>query len=433
MRYFSTNREARPATFREALFAGLAPDGGLYVPEILPRLPEKVIQNIEDQTLHSLATTISKLFIDDIPELKLEGLVHEALTFPIPLNCLDDNICILELFHGPTLAFKDVGARFMARMISEYLRRDHREVTIVVATSGDTGSAVAHGFFGVPNVQVVILYPSGRVSPLQERQMTTLGGNIHAFEVDGSFDDCQRMVKAMLADRGLVRRFHLTTANSINIGRLIPQIISFAWAAAQWKQRAGRAPGRPSVVVPSGNFGNVCAALYAREMGIPFGWITAATNANDVVPQYLSSGNLSPQESKRTISNAMDVGNPSNIARIESLFGGTIEGVCTNLSSVSISDAATIAEMCSTYEEYGVVLDPHTAVGVAGARQLGNVPVIVAGTAHPAKFPEVIHQALGIDIPRPPALESVLKLKKMSVPISAEVEEMHGALAAIGS
>jgi threonine synthase len=432
VRFRSVNGRSKPVNFSSALFSGLALDGGLFVPESLPKLPETVLANLKKQTLPFLGAQIASLFIDEIPAKDLEVLVARAWNFPIPLTELEPGIYLLELFHGPTLAFKDVGARFMAQVMSFFLEQEHRELTIVVATSGDTGSAVAHGFHNVPHIRVFVLYPSGKVSPLQEKQMTTLGGNIHPLEVAGTFDDCQRLVKQALADRELAAKLNLTTANSINIGRLVPQIVYYAWAAVQWQRVAVEKTALPLVVVPSGNFGNITAAAYAMEMGVPFAGLLAATNANDTVPLYLKTGRYKPQPSRGTISNAMDVGDPSNLARLRDLFGNDVAAFKRKITAFSVSDEDTLREIRRCYEANGVVVDPHTAVGITAARRylnkVGVLPVIVAATAHPGKFPEVVEKAIGMKIPLPPALREAMTKPKQAVAIAVDYGELKRLL-----
>ncbi|MGB2869604.1 MAG: threonine synthase [Bacteroidota bacterium] len=425
MRYVSTSGNSPAATFRDSLFSGLAPDGGLYVPERLPEIPASLLKSFEDQSMHSIGREISALFIDDIPPQDLSAIVERAWTFPIPLVPLEENLHLLELFHGPTLAFKDVGARFMAQVLSYYLKKSEKEITILVATSGDTGSAVAQGFFEAPHITVCVLYPTGKISKLQEQQMATLGKNIRAFEVDGTFDDCQRMVKEALSDVDLVRKRNLTTANSMNLGRLIPQIVYYVWGLAQWSKKFS-GTDKPTVVVPSGNFGNLTAAVYAKQMGAPIGKLIAATNVNDVVPQYLTSGEYKPRPSLQTYSNAMDVGNPSNLARLRTLFRDNLAELRKHISAISISDDETLAEIQKTYERTGIILDPHTAVGVSAARKSGGAgPVIIAATAHPGKFPEVIERAIGKKIPLPKQLVEAMKRGKVSVRVKADYNALR--------
>ena len=431
MNYVSTGGKAPATGFREAVFAGLAPDGGLYVPASTPSFPRSFVDRLPGHGLHAIGSEVASAFVDDIPRESLAGLVSQAWTFPIPLVHLQKKLFLLELFHGPTLAFKDIGVRFLARILSHYLQTSQREITIVVATSGDTGSAVAHGFLNVPHVTVYVLYPSGKISRLQEQQMATLGGNIHALEVAGTFDDCQRLVKQALADREVVESRHLTTANSISLGRLLPQIAYYVWGVAQIR-RLSRSNGRsvqPTFVVPSGNFGNLTAAVYARGMGAPIGHLVAATNVNDVGAQYLRTGSFTPRAAVQTHSNAMDVGNPSNLARLRSYFGDDPGRVRARIDAVSVSDDETLREIRATYEETGKIVDPHTAVGLAAARkQSFPGPTIVTATAHPGKFPDVIEKALGIQIPLPPPLLEALERPKLSVKIPAEFAAFKSVL-----
>ena len=399
---------------------GLAPDGGLYVPESIPRLDARAFEPSSQSSLHSIGAKVLSQFIDCLSEQSLTSIIKDAWDFPIPLVKLEERIYLLELFHGPTLAFKDVGARFMAHVMSYFLKQQHQQVTVIVATSGDTGSAVAHGFFNIPNIDVFVLYPSGMVSRLHEQQMTTLGGNITAVEVEGTFDDCQHLVKTALNDSELQHKRALTTANSINIGRLLPQIAYFVWGLVQLKEKF-REASPPLVVVPSGNFGNLTAAVYAKWMGAPLRSFVAATNANDVVVQYLRTGDFSPRPGIQTYSNAMDVGNPSNLARLQILFEHNVGDFRRNVEAVSISDEDTLNEIRRTYERTNYILDPHTAVAVAATREImkrtSDAPVMVAATAHPAKFPEVVKMATGLDVPLPKALQEAATRPKHSIKI----------------
>lgn len=427
MRFISTNSSAPPAGFREALFSGLAPDGGLYVPEAIPSLPDNFIETHAADPLPAVGTEILSHYIKDIPSTQIHDLITRALDFPIPVVRLDEGISLLELFHGPTLAFKDVGARFMAQAMSHYLAGEERELTIVVATSGDTGSAVAHGFFNVPHISVFILYPSGKISSLQEQQMTTLGGNIAAVEVDGTFDDCQRLVKAVLNDTDVQTRRPLTTANSINPGRLLPQIVYYAWGLIQLHNE-GNTPEAPLVVVPSGNFGNLTAAAYAKRMGLPIRGFVAATNANDAVLQYLHDGKFTPRQGIQTLSNAMDVGNPSNLTRLQALYMNNMQSLRENIDAVSIGDEETLLSITDAYTCCNYIADPHTAVGLAAARKAQAwtttpPPVLVAATAHPAKFPEVVRMAIGREIPLPPALAEAAERPKHAIKIKGTYSE----------
>jgi threonine synthase len=423
MKYLSTEGRTPATTFRSALFAGLAPDGGLYVPESLPRLSREMLEALPSHSLQSIGKEVLSAFIDDIPAAELGAVVEKAWMFPIPLVHLEENIFLLELFHGPTLAFKDVGARFLALALSHYLQESHQHTSIAVATSGDTGSAVANGFYNVPNISVYVLYPSGKISPLQEQQITTLGRNIHALEIAGTFDDCQRLVKEALGDEELVKQSNLTTANSINIGRLLPQVCYYVWGIAQWQREFmnGARGGGPTIVVPSGNFGNLTAGVFARAMGTPIPGLVAATNVNDVGGIYLCDGVFAPRSSVQTYSNAMDVGNPSNIARLRWYFGNEHEPVRKVITTDRATDDETLTEIKRVYERTGKVVDPHTAVGLVAARkQPRNRPVIVTATAHPAKFPEVIARAIGERFPMPEQLQEAFRRSKHSVPLPAE-------------
>lgn len=432
MKFRTVLGESPSVGFREAMFRGLAPDGSLYIPEHIPWMQLSESESVASQRLPLVAAEVLSAFIDDIPGEEIRGMTERAFNFPVPLIRLEHNLFLLELFHGPTLAFKDIGARFMARALSYFLEREKRELTIAVATSGDTGSAVAHGFFNVPNITVFVFYPSGKISRLQEQQMTTLGGNIHAVEVEGTFDDCQHLVKTALLDRDLARIKNLTTANSINLGRLLPQITYYVWATILFRQALGEAAREshgPVVAVPSGNFGNLTAAVYSKRMGASIARFISASNANEVVPEYFKTGVFRPRPSLQTFSNAMDVGNPSNFARLQSLYANDLQQIRRDITSVGVGDDETLTEIRRTYERSGYVLDPHTAVGVAAARKgqpsgLLSEPTIVAATAHPAKFPEVIAKALGISIPLPPQLEEAMNRPKQSLRIPAEYQRV---------
>jgi threonine synthase len=433
MNYVSIAGKSPPVGFRQALMQGIAPDGSLYVPETIPPVPERILSDIENESLERIGRAVATSFIDDMAEKDITTAIRNALRFPIPLVRLDDRIFLLELFHGPTLAFKDVGARFMAEVLSHYLKREKRHITILVATSGDTGGAVAHGFYGADMISVYVLYPSGKISRLQEQQMTTLGGNIRAVEVAGTFDDCQRLVKQALADTTLQSKTALSTANSINLGRLLPQITYYLWGYAQWKKTMPLEVEPPTIVVPSGNFGNCTAALYAKRMGLPVKRLIAATNRNDVVPHYLAGGTYTPHPSIPTLSNAMDVGDPSNWSRIEALYGYDLTSIRRDLSAVGIDDEETIMEMKQTYKQTGYLLDPHTAVGVRAARRdilTGGAEqrYIVAATAHPAKFKESIDEHLDISLRLPDSLANALHLPKQSIRIEARYESLRRIL-----
>jgi threonine synthase len=425
-------------SFREALFRGIAPDGSLYIPESIPALPSMLESLDSIENLPRVAAHVLSAYIEEISTEQIQAMADQAFSFPIPLVRLEEDLYVLELFHGPTLAFKDVGARFMASALSYFLEQEQRELTIAVATSGDTGSAVAQGFLNAPHISVFVLYPSGKISKLQEQQITTVGGNVHAIEVEGTFDDCQHLVKTALADERLVRACNLTTANSINLGRLIPQITYYVWGMLELQRRVGQPPDRKlsaNVCVPSGNFGNLTAAAYAKRMGVSITRLISASNANEVVPEFFRTGSFRPRASIQTYSNAMDVGNPSNFARLQALYGHNLDTMKSDIASTSISDADTLAEMRQTYEQSGVILDPHTAVGVAATRKLKKTwaasgPTIVAGTAHPAKFPEVVAEALHVTIELPKQLKDALGRAKQSTKIQADYQLLKRLLPA---
>ena len=423
-------------SFREALFRGIAPDGSLYVPEAIPAFPVGTRSSDATESLPRVAAQVLSAYIEEIPVEQIQKMADWAFSFPIPLVKLEDDLYLLELFHGPTLAFKDVGARFMASALSYFLERERWELTIAVATSGDTGSAVAQGFVNVPHISVFVLYPSGKISKLQEQQITTVGGNIHAIEVDGTFDDCQHLVKTALADQELVRACNLTTANSINLGRLIPQITYYVWGLMELQRQAGRSSNEElaaDVCVPSGNFGNLTAAAYAKRMGVPIARLFSASNANMVVPEYFSTGSFRPRPSVQTFSNAMDVGNPSNFARLQALYESNLDAMKGDITSTSVLDEETLVEMRRTYERSGYILDPHTAVGVAATRKLkpshsSSRPTMVVGTAHPAKFPDVVEKALRMTIPLPKQLQEALQRTKQSTRIPADYQKVKQLL-----
>ena len=408
---------------REAVLRGLAPDGGLYMPLHIPHLPADFFTRLPSLSLQEIGIEVAGAFFgDEVLAAELRGIVERAINFDAPLVTLDESTSVLELFHGPTLAFKDFGARFMAQLMSYFARDSKREITILVATSGDTGSAVASGFLGVPNIRVVILYPSGKVSPLQEKQLTTMGGNITALEVNGVFDDCQRLVKQAFVDPELSARLQLASANSINIARLIPQSFYYFYAVG----RLGGA--RPiAISVPSGNFGNLTAGLIAKRMGLQVTRFIAATNANDVFGQFLQTGRFEPRASKETISNAMDVGNPSNFARMRELYPA-LEDMRRDIVSFSFSDKETRAAIGRVFKKIGYILDPHGAVSYLGFQTyLADHPDsrgIVLETAHPAKFPEVVEAELGKKIETPARLAAYAKKEKVSTRIDADFDAL---------
>ncbi len=434
MKFRSTSGSGSLVSAKEAIIQGLAPDGGLFMPEHIPQLPKVFLEGLESQSLPEIGVEVAKLFLsEDIEASALRALVEDTLAFPVPMVPLAEQIDILELFHGPTLAFKDFGGRFLGRLVAHFLRGSDREITVLVATSGDTGSAVAHGFYQVPGIEVVLLYPRGKVSPIQEQQLTTLGGNIRALEVDGTFDDCQRMVKQAFLDPIIAKKRTLTSANSINIGRLLPQSFYYFHARAQ-AAKAGRASLRDAMVfsVPSGNFGNLTAGLLARRMGLPIAKFVAATNANDVVVRYLETGVFSPAPSKQTVSNAMDVGNPSNFARLMDIFSSSRDEMAEELFGVAFTDEETTAKIARQFQASGYILDPHAAVGVLGLeRYLATDPGafgVVLGTAHPAKFMETVSKAIGQPLPLPPSLEATLAKKKQATAVPNDYEVIRELL-----
>lgn len=414
MNYYSTSGKFGPVDLRTAVLHGLAPDGGLFMPERIPLLPRGFVSRLHERSLVEIAFEVAALYsYGEIKAADLQSLVENAITFDAPLARLNDRVFALELFHGPTLAFKDFGARFMARMLSYFVRNDDRETVVLVATSGDTGTAVAHGFLGAEGIKVVILYPSGKVSPTQEAQLTTCGSNITAVEVEGTFDDCQRLVKQAFCDAELAKLRTLTSANSINIARLIPQTFYYFYAGAQ----LGPEPRQLVFSVPSGNFGNLTAGLMAKRMGLPAQRFVAATNSNDVVPQYLASGVFRPRPSVQTISNAMDVGNPSNFERIISLYNRNIEALLEDLSGCSFSDRQTAQAILKVHDEFGYLMDPHGAVGYLGLES-ARTPTqtgIFLECAHPGKFHETVSEIIGREIELPEALTEALAKPKQSV------------------
>jgi threonine synthase len=418
MKFRSTLRQSPEVSLRDAVLSGSAPDGGLYMPVEIPQLHPDFSERLRGLSFHELAREVGTLFLGgDVPPDALAEIVICAFDFPVPLVSLTEHLHILELFHGPTLAFKDFGARFMARLMGYFVRESGQELTVIAATSGDTGSAVAHAFLGVPGIRVVILYPAGRVSEAQEKQFTTLGQNITALEVAGSFDDCQRLAKQALVDTVVAQKCKVTSANSINIARLIPQMFYYFSAYSQLRDTTA-----PVVFsVPSGNFGNLTAGLLAKRIGLPVAQFIAATNANDVVPEFLRSGKLIPRPSLRTISNAMDVGNPSNFARIIDLYENDLQAIRHDIWGCSFSDEETLCAMHDVEQRHNYVLDPHTAVGLLGQKSFAkqnhaNTQGIVLATAHPAKFAETVARATGLRPEMPERLASFLDRTKQSIP-----------------
>ena len=418
MKFYSLNKKAGDVSFKDAVINGIAPDRGLYFPREINPLPASFFENIEDLTDHEIAFEAIKQFVSDsIPENILKEIIHSVLDFPFPIVELEKNVATLELFYGPTLAFKDVGARFMAHCLGYFSEGQNSEVTVLVATSGDTGGAVANGFLGVKGVNVVILYPSGKVSDIQERQLTTLGQNITALEVNGNFDDCQNMVKTAFLDSDLKSEIKLTSANSINVARWLPQMFYFLFTYKKLKSRK-----QPIVFsVPSGNFGNICAGMVAQKLGMPAAHFIAATNVNDTVPHFMRTQEYTPKTSKATISNAMDVGDPSNFIRIRNLYKNNFTELKNNLSSYSFTDEETKRAILKIYNSSNYIADPHGAVGYLGLKEYQKNKSETFGvfleTAHPVKFLDVVEETLKLKLPIPSQIQNVLEKDKVSIKI----------------
>ena len=418
MTFYSLNNIAPKVSFKEAVIAGIAPDKGLYFPECITPLSNSFFENIKNYSNLEIAFKAIHQFVgDEIPDKKLKKILVNVLDFKFPVVQIEENVATLELFHGPTMAFKDVGARFMANCLSYFSNDSNNEVTVLVATSGDTGSAVANGFIGVKGVKVVILYPKGKVSDIQERQLTTLGKNITALEVDGSFDDCQKMVKTAFLDPTLLNRMQLTSANSINVARWLPQLFYFLFAYKQVKLL------KKEIVfaVPSGNFGNICAGMVAQKLGMPVKHFVAATNVNNTVPEFMKTGKYKPKPSTATISNAMDVGDPSNFIRIRHLFKDDLTQISKQFSSYSFSDEATRQAMKHLYKTSKYIADPHGAVGYLGLKKYQetqpNAYGIFLETAHPVKFLEIVENVIPIKLEIPPQIKKVMNKEKKSIGI----------------
>ena len=420
MKYYSTNRKASDATLEEAVVKGLAADRGLYMPHNIRILPASFYEQIDQLSFQEIASQVADAFFgEDVPAETLKQIVYDTLSFDVPVVRVKENIYSLELFHGPTLAFKDVGGRFMARLLGYFIRKEgKRQVNVLVATSGDTGSAVANGFLGVEGIHVYVLYPKGKVSEIQEKQFTTLGRNITAVEVDGTFDDCQALVKSAFMDQELNERMQLTSANSINVARFLPQAFYYFYAYAQMK-KLGREK-ELVVCVPSGNFGNITAGLFAKRMGLPVKRFIAANNRNDIFYQYLKPGQYAPKPSVQTIANAMDVGDPSNFARILDLYEGSHDAIASEISGETYTDDQIRETVQLTYDETGYLLDPHGACGYRALSenlQPGEVGVFLE-TAHPAKFLHTVEDIIGTDINIPEKLKAFMNGTKQSVPMS---------------
>lgn len=432
MKYYSTNGQAPIATLEKAVVKGLAEDKGLYMPERIKPLPKEFFDNIENLSFQEIAYKVADAFFgEDVPAEDLKRIVYDTLAFDCPCVKVTDTIYSLELFHGPTLAFKDVGARFMARLLQYFLKKEGAgQVNVLVATSGDTGSAVANGFLGVDGIHVYVLYPKGKVSPIQECQFTTLGQNITAVEVDGVFDDCQALVKNAFIDKELNEHMQLTSANSINVARFLPQAFYYFYAYAQMKKKG--LANQFVVCVPSGNFGNICSALFGKRMGLPVKRFIAANNANDVFFKYLQTGKYEPKASVQTIANAMDVGDPSNFARVYELYGKNHNAICADISGATYTDEQIAETIKEVKAETGYVCDPHGACGYRALKEGlkdGEVGVFLE-TAHPAKFKDTVDRILGGDIEIPAKLQAFMKGTKQSVPMSKDFADFKQFLLA---
>lgn len=428
MHFYSTNKKTADVTLEEAVIKGLAADNGLFMPEKIHTLPAKFFKEIESLTFPEMALEVAKTLLQDsIQSDVLKKIIDDAINFDAPLVPLNASINILELFHGPTAAFKDFGARFMARMTAHFIQNSDRKVNVLVATSGDTGSAVANGFLNMPNTRVIILYPKGKVSYIQEQQLTTLGNNIVALEVSGVFDDCQAMVKKAFLDEELNKKLMLTSANSINIARLIPQMFYYFHAYAQLKDKK-----KPVVFsVPSGNFGNLTAGLIAQKMGLPVSMFIASTNINDIVPEYLESGIFQIRPSQSTISNSMDVGDPSNFTRMFDLYNGDLETMRKHIKGYSYTDEETKKAMKEVNAKYDYIIDPHGAVAYLGLaayikeNKLTEVNGIVLETAHPSKFIEIVESTIHKQVRIPDRLENYMSKKNLSKPMTNNFDDFR--------
>jgi threonine synthase len=426
MKYYNLKDKTEGVDFKTATIQGQGKEKGLFFPEFIPQFDQEFIENLPQYSDEEIAFRCMKDFVgDEIPSDILNEIVSETINFEIPLKRINENIYSLELFHGPTLAFKDIGARFMSRCLSYFLKDENKKVMVLVATSGDTGGAVAHGFYNTENIDVVILYPKNRVSEVQEKQLTALGENIFALEVDGSFDDCQNLVKQAFSDEEIHSALFLTSANSINVARWLPQQIYYLLALKQWQKFEKE---NPVICVPSGNFGNICAGILAHFRGLPVEHFIAACNENDVIPNYLKTQKMELKEAVATLSNAMDVGNPSNFVRVLELFDHHFEDVRNKISGYSIDDVKTLQSIKKVYEEYNYLLEPHSAVAYTAMEQyLKENPGkkgFILGTAHPVKFPDAVEKAVSIKIDLPESLENLMKKEKKSTEIQPDFAEL---------
>ena len=430
MKYYSTNKKADKATLQEAVVKGLASDRGLFMPEVIKQLPTSFFDKMKEMSFQEIAHTVADAFFgEDVDAASLKEIVYDTLSFDIPLVHVNGNIYCLELFHGPTLAFKDVGARFMSRLLGYFIKKEgQKNVNVLVATSGDTGSAVANGFLGVEGIHVYVLYPKGKVSPIQECQFTTLGKNITALEVDGVFDDCQALVKSAFMDKELNAHMKLTSANSINVARFLPQAFYYFYAVAQLHKLGIKKD--IVICVPSGNFGNITAGLFGKRMGLPVKRFIAANNRNDIFYKYLQTGVYTPKPSVQTIANAMDVGDPSNFARILDLYQESHEAICSEISGCSYTDEQIRESLKKCHDETKYLLDPHGAVGYRALTehlQPGETGVFLE-TAHPAKFKETVEGIIRSEVEIPAKLQAFMKGKKQSIPMSKDFESFKSFL-----
>ena len=433
MKYYSTKNKNLSADFRTAVIHGIADDGGLFMPETIPQLPAGIIDSLHSQSLQEIGMQVVSRFAGDIEQSTLLKIIEQAINFEAPVKTLSQSLSILELFHGPTLAFKDFGARFLANSMAYFNKDEDKELIILVATSGDTGSAVASSFYGKQGIKVGLLYPSGMVSQIQEKQLTTMGNNIKAFEIEGTFDDCQRLVKTAFLDKHIKSKFNLSSANSINIARLLPQSFYYFYAYGQVKKSLGTTD--VIFTVPSGNFGNLTAGLIAGKMGLPVKKYIAAVNSNTVFTEFLQDGIYKPRPAKKTLSNAMDVGDPSNFVRIEALYDKDVSKIRERIYSDSATDQDTIATIKSIHEKYKYIIDPHGAVGCFVNEKYrkihpGSAHSIVLETAHPAKFADCVEPALNMKVEMPARLAACLDKEKNALKISSDFDTFKESLIA---
>ncbi len=430
MKYYSTNGKSDRATLQEAVVKGLASDRGLFMPEVIKQLPTSFFEKMKDMSFQEIAYTVADAFFgEDIDAESLKKIVYETLSFDVPLVSVNDNIYSLELYHGPTLAFKDVGARFMSRLLGYFIAKENqKEVNVLVATSGDTGSAVANGFLGVKGIRVFVLYPKGKVSPIQECQFTTLGQNITALEIDGVFDDCQALVKSAFMDADLNKHMKLTSANSINVARFLPQAFYYFYAVSQLHKLGKK--DNIVICVPSGNFGNITAGLFGKKMGLPVSRFIAANNKNDIFYQYLLTGKYSPKASIQTIANAMDVGDPSNFARVLDLYKGSHEAIKSEISGCTYTDEQIKDTLKECYQKNDYLLDPHGAVAYRALCEhlKDNEVGVFLETAHPAKFKDTVENIIGEDVIVPQKLQEFMKGEKQSVELSKDFDAFKAYL-----